>query len=233
MQRFEDFEIYTIPKEAPQSNLLLRINASAKPNGSLASLPDLYCTLPQISTADTKYDGSIMITASHLPYNRNGFKFFDKTAGFEKKEITDLLSRAAKDAASGSLEEDPGFPMDKRQSEASEVAKLEETLKLDKSLVSKVPHSSLTVNWDLLSLTMQVMSSRQVGSQLSLVSVFAVTENKGDCRHATHRQKWVRRGARVQNRLAELGLPGASPCSFCEQSGVPRKLRIDPLLPGR
>jgi len=102
---------------------------------STSSVPD------QTScTADTLYDGSIMITASHLPYNRNGFKFFDKTAGFEKKEITDLLSRAAKDAAEGSLEEDPGFPTDKRQSEASEVAKLEKILKLHTSLVSKVSH---------------------------------------------------------------------------------------------
>ena len=105
------------------------------------SLPYLTPT----STADTIYDGSIMITASHLPYNRNGFKFFDKTAGFEKKEITDLLSRAAEEAAGGSLEEDPGFPTDKRQSEASEVAKLEETLKLDKSLVSKVCRMCFTV----------------------------------------------------------------------------------------
>jgi phosphomannomutase len=71
------------------------------------------------------HDGSIMITASHLPYNRNGFKFFDKKAGFEKKEITELLSRASKDSAQGSLDEDPSFPTDMRQSEASEVTKLE------------------------------------------------------------------------------------------------------------
>jgi phosphomannomutase len=81
-----------------------------------------------------------MITASHLPYNRNGFKFFDKKAGFEKKEITELLSRASKDSAQGSLDEDPSFPTDMRQSEASEVTKLEKILKLDNSLVSKVPY---------------------------------------------------------------------------------------------
>ena len=30
---------------------------------------------------ETKMDGSIMITASHLPFNRNGLKFFTKDGG--------------------------------------------------------------------------------------------------------------------------------------------------------
>ena len=29
-----------------------------------------------------------MITASHLPYNRNGFKFFTAAGGFEKGDIS-------------------------------------------------------------------------------------------------------------------------------------------------
>jgi len=37
----------------------------------------------------------VMITASHLPYNRNGFKFFTSEGGFEKGDITQLLSLAA------------------------------------------------------------------------------------------------------------------------------------------
>lgn len=41
-----------------------------------------------------------MITASHLPFNRNGFKFFTKEGGLEKKDITELLQQAAASAAS-------------------------------------------------------------------------------------------------------------------------------------
>ena len=40
------------------------------------------------------YDGAIMLTASHLPYNRNGMKFFIKSGGLEKNDISDILSRA-------------------------------------------------------------------------------------------------------------------------------------------
>ena len=45
--------------------------------------------------ADHDYDGGIIITASHLPYNRNGFKFFTKDGGFDKNDITLLLEQAA------------------------------------------------------------------------------------------------------------------------------------------
>ena len=43
----------------------------------------------------TDFDGSIMITASHLPFNRNGFKFFDKSGGLERNDITEILRSAA------------------------------------------------------------------------------------------------------------------------------------------
>ncbi len=39
-----------------------------------------------------------MITASHLPFNRNGFKFFTKEGGLEKKDITEVLQQAAASA---------------------------------------------------------------------------------------------------------------------------------------
>ena len=57
----------------------------------LASTPAMFMSIvfPQ-----THMDGSIMITASHLPYNRNGLKFFTADGGFEKVEITDLLKIA-------------------------------------------------------------------------------------------------------------------------------------------
>ena len=40
-------------------------------------------------------DGAIMITASHLPYERNGFKFFSAEGGFEKQDISEILKLAA------------------------------------------------------------------------------------------------------------------------------------------
>lgn len=39
-------------------------------------------------------DGAVMITASHLPFNRNGFKFFTKGGGLEKKDISDIIAYA-------------------------------------------------------------------------------------------------------------------------------------------
>ncbi len=45
---------------------------------------------------ETDFDGSIMITASHLPFNRNGLKFFDKDGGLENKDITAILENAEK-----------------------------------------------------------------------------------------------------------------------------------------
>ncbi len=40
------------------------------------------------------FDGSVMITASHLPFNRNGFKFFTAQGGLEKGDIKEILSYA-------------------------------------------------------------------------------------------------------------------------------------------
>lgn len=40
---------------------------------------------------DINSDGGIMITASHLPFNRNGMKFFTKEGGLGKKDITALI----------------------------------------------------------------------------------------------------------------------------------------------
>ena len=44
---------------------------------------------------DTAADGSIMITASHLPYNRNGLKFFTAAGGADKSDIQKVLAYAA------------------------------------------------------------------------------------------------------------------------------------------
>jgi len=40
------------------------------------------------------YDGSIMLTASHLPFNRNGLKFFTREGGLGKGDITEILTLA-------------------------------------------------------------------------------------------------------------------------------------------
>lgn len=40
-------------------------------------------------------DGAIMLTASHLPFNRNGLKFFTDRGGLDKKDISDILALAA------------------------------------------------------------------------------------------------------------------------------------------
>ena len=57
----------------------------------LASTPAMF-----MSTIfdDYKCDGAIMITASHLPFNRNGFKYFDKDGGLNKGDITWIIERA-------------------------------------------------------------------------------------------------------------------------------------------
>lgn len=40
------------------------------------------------------YDGSIMLTASHLPFNRNGLKFFTREGGLGKQDIKEILALA-------------------------------------------------------------------------------------------------------------------------------------------
>lgn len=40
------------------------------------------------------YDASIMLTASHLPFNRNGMKFFVREGGLEKQDIKKILTIA-------------------------------------------------------------------------------------------------------------------------------------------
>ena len=54
----------------------------------LASTPAMF-----MSTMFKEYkcDGAIMITASHLPFNRNGFKYFSKDGGLDKKDIKRII----------------------------------------------------------------------------------------------------------------------------------------------
>ena len=41
------------------------------------------------------FDGAVMITASHLPFNRNGMKFFTKDGALAKADLTKILARAS------------------------------------------------------------------------------------------------------------------------------------------
>lgn len=43
---------------------------------------------------ESNVDGAVMITASHLPKNRNGLKFFTKDGGLEKEDIKKILEGA-------------------------------------------------------------------------------------------------------------------------------------------
>lgn len=62
------------------------------------------CTTPAMfmTTLEEGYscDGSIMITASHLPYYYNGLKFFTREGGCEKEDITEILHNASKEEKS-------------------------------------------------------------------------------------------------------------------------------------
>ncbi|MEL6903016.1 MAG: phosphomannomutase/phosphoglucomutase [Cyanobacteria bacterium J06606_4] len=58
----------------------------------IASTPAMF-----MSTVTPGYqcDGAIMLTASHLPFNRNGLKFFTARGGLNKPDIADILSLAS------------------------------------------------------------------------------------------------------------------------------------------
>lgn len=59
----------------------------------LASTPAMFMTTVD---KESPVDGGVMITASHLPYNRNGIKFFTHNGGLEKADIAEILDIAAK-----------------------------------------------------------------------------------------------------------------------------------------
>ena len=53
-------------------------------NCNMATTPAMFMS---IVFDQTTYDGSAMITASHLPYNRNGIKFFDAQGLHQHQKI--------------------------------------------------------------------------------------------------------------------------------------------------
>ena len=67
-------------------------------NFGMASTPAMFMSTV---TEGYAFDGSVMITASHLPFNRNGFKFFTAQGGLEKGDIKQILLYAAGDQSTG------------------------------------------------------------------------------------------------------------------------------------
>lgn len=67
----------------------------------LASTPAMFMTTV---FSEFNCDGAVMVTASHLPFNRNGFKFFDKEGGLNKGDIAKILSFAESIDELGKLE---------------------------------------------------------------------------------------------------------------------------------
>lgn len=57
----------------------------------LASTPAMFM---MTRFEDTNADGSIMVTASHMPSNMNGLKFFTKAGGLSGTDITEILELA-------------------------------------------------------------------------------------------------------------------------------------------
>ncbi|MDD4508609.1 MAG: phosphomannomutase/phosphoglucomutase [Eubacteriaceae bacterium] len=57
----------------------------------LATTPSMFMT-----TVDPEMncDGAVMITASHMPFNRNGIKLFTKEGGMEQNDLSDVLKQA-------------------------------------------------------------------------------------------------------------------------------------------
>lgn len=69
-------------------------------SAGIASTPAMF-----MSTIFEEYrcDGAVMITASHLPWNRNGMKFFSEKGGLDKGDITDIITFAESDSILNSV----------------------------------------------------------------------------------------------------------------------------------
>ncbi|MBD5585219.1 MAG: phosphomannomutase/phosphoglucomutase [Clostridia bacterium] len=59
----------------------------------LSSTPSMFILL---KTEGWSADASIMVTASHMPYDRNGLKFFTPEGGLDGKDIDEILALAVK-----------------------------------------------------------------------------------------------------------------------------------------
>lgn len=73
----------------------------------LSSTPSMFILLKK---SDYGCDASVMVTASHLPYDKNGLKFFTPEGGLDGKDIDEILTLAAEGSfpsGKGNYEEKP------------------------------------------------------------------------------------------------------------------------------
>lgn len=96
---------------------------------SIASTPAMFmsCVLPE-----SNFDGGIMITASHLPFNRNGMKFFTRAGGLDSGDITTILSIAQ------CIEKCEDLSTEKKDCEKGETHTFDLISVYSKDLVSKI-----------------------------------------------------------------------------------------------
>ncbi len=66
----------------------------------MASTPAMFMTT---RTDGFLFDASVMVTASHLPFNRNGYKFFTPEGGLESRDIKEILTLAEEDVVTGGI----------------------------------------------------------------------------------------------------------------------------------
>lgn len=83
-----------------------RLSGPELRKAAISGLTELGCSVYNFNLSSTpamfmstvlpgyEYDGAIMLTASHLPFNRNGLKFFTCEGGLEKQDITAVLEIA-------------------------------------------------------------------------------------------------------------------------------------------
>ena len=64
----------------------------------MATTPAMFMTTV---TEGYRFDGAVMATASHLPMERNGYKFFTAEGGLESEDVKEILTLAASDAHTG------------------------------------------------------------------------------------------------------------------------------------
>lgn len=76
----------------------LAVEGIAVTDMGMASTPAMFMATV---TEGFTFDASVMVTASHLPFNRNGFKFFTQQGGLEKQDIKAILLLAASDGHTG------------------------------------------------------------------------------------------------------------------------------------
>ncbi len=72
---------------------ILTIGHNAVVTG-LSTTPSMFMLLKDHGAVEA-CDGSIMITASHLPFHRNGMKFFTKEGGLNSGDVKEILTLAA------------------------------------------------------------------------------------------------------------------------------------------